>query len=549
MASAAISIEPTTSPSLPTLTTLGQTSITINPSAQETQTPTVVNDDISPVTTPSLRPSLSWNSLRSSLTISKKATTHLGCIVSFSGVLLTIITLSPVFKSQTLTERALELAEWTALKDFIEECREELASGINSQACLRVISAKIPPPPHLDIDLLNSVRRRLPARDHGPDDAHQFSQVEHSVIASNISHGFVVLAIVFAVCIFWTVRGRINRPLRRRRTTKYALEELESSPSLSPAANIFKPVMSTAVVRHPPELETGLRHRAVRNHPIYRHNTLDEAIHAADLSEIRVRLQNGEDVHQHWPYLIYRLAISNKATYIAKRIEVARLCLDFGADINGLEGWNGQSALLIAIHFGNVEVAKLLIANGAIGRYSIPNNHLTALHRCVRLALTESPTRALTIMEMLFKYGAKANQMDKLNETPMHTLLVEAWYARRDEFSVQKLLPIANCLVEHGACMPNLLKDKYLVGNILYNYVQRILDERTKTVSPDIALAVKSPPQIEKTGAELMTERALRWATKRTDSDLEVKGKKPNCRPRLFSSQSVTQVRSVNWCS
>ena len=137
-----------------------------------------------------------------------------------------------------------------------------------------------------------------------------------------------------------------------------------------------------------------------------------------------MRLRNGEDVNEHWPYLIYRLATTPQSTKTAKRLEIARLCLDFGADINARKAWNGQSALNIAIHFGNVDVAKLLIANGATTWSLSSDTNLTALHHCVRLAATGLSRDAQSIMTMLFDYWAKANQADRLGETPLHKLLL-----------------------------------------------------------------------------------------------------------------------------
>ena len=94
---------------------------------------------------------------------------------------------------------------------------------------------------------------------------------------------------------------------------------------------------------------------------------------------------------------------------------------------------------MIAIHFGNVDVAKLLIANGAMICYASPDSNYTALHRCVRLAVTGSAIDALEIMNLLFAHGAKANQTNSLDETPLHNLLIDAWISRHDEQCMEKL--------------------------------------------------------------------------------------------------------------
>ncbi|KAF2869439.1 ankyrin repeat-containing domain protein [Massariosphaeria phaeospora] len=143
-----------------------------------------------------------------------------------------------------------------------------------------------------------------------------------------------------------------------------------------------------------------------------------------------------------------------------------------GADANAIKGWNGQSALMIAIHFGNAEVAKLLIANGATVSYAPPACNLTALHQCVRLAVAGSPVDALDIVKILFQYGANANQADRIGETALHKLLIDAWSLRHDDVCIQNIIPIALCLVQNGARMPTTTKERYLAGNPLWDTVE-----------------------------------------------------------------------------
>ncbi|KAF1830223.1 hypothetical protein BDW02DRAFT_573274 [Decorospora gaudefroyi] len=484
MASTTLTIEPPVTPAsipIPQLTTTSTTT-----TQSENVTELTNRDDVSSAASaPSLRPSVSWTSIRSTFTFSEKTSTHLGWVVALVGALFTVVALSPAFKSQGMSQRALELAEWTALKDFIEECREEVAAGVESQACLKAMKAQIPPPPYVKPGLLEKARRGLLGDRHEFNDTMRVTWTGKQVSAGELpTRGLLVLGIILTMWIFFFLRLEyLSRQLRMNEVPEDASGYSAEPPSvLEP-----EPAISTATVRYPPTTtDRSLRRRTVRTHPIYRHASLDGAIYAADLPEIRIRLQNGENVNEHWPYLIYRLAISPKAPDLAKRIEVARLCLDFGADVNALKGWNGQSALLIAIHFGNVPVAKLLIANGATVGYSPPDSHLTALHRCVRLATTGSSADALEIMEMLFKYGAKANQVDRVNETALHKLLMDSWYARHDDAIFQKLLPVALCLVSHGAhLIPGSLRDKFIVGNSLYDSIQAAIWERSRRIVAD----------------------------------------------------------------
>lgn len=482
MASSALTANATTAPDT-------QPSIdpTPDPTPEEPEPQSVTAD--TPTSAPSLRPSLSWKSFRSSLSISEKTSSHLGWAIALLSVLFTIVALSPAFKSQDMSEKALELAEWTALKDYIEECREELAAGIQSQACLKAMGAKLPPPPYVKPGILDKLRRSLV---HVEVEHNGTSRGPHVVYREIhvpvVIQGIIFLAIVLTACVFLFLSFENGRARIRRRTYAEQPFETEEEKLASPTPRICEPETATTAIRRLPNpLESSVRRRNVRLHPIYRHANLEEAIHHEDMAEIRLRLQNGEDVNKHWPYLIYKLAITPPTKDTPKHLEIAQLCLDFGADVNALKGWNGQSALMIAIHFGNVDVAKLLIANGAMVCYSPPDSNLTALHRCVRLAVTGVSKDALEIMNMLFKYGANPNQTDRAGETALHKLLIDAWLKRHNQACMKKLVPIALCLVEHGASMPETIKERYVIGNPLWDVVHSAIwkTEWPEHVGPD----------------------------------------------------------------
>lgn len=48
-----------------------------------------------------------------------------GWIVALLSLVVTLIAMVPSFRSESMSQRALELAEWTALKDFIENCMQD----------------------------------------------------------------------------------------------------------------------------------------------------------------------------------------------------------------------------------------------------------------------------------------------------------------------------------------------------------------------------------------------------------------------------------------
>lgn len=440
----------------------------------DTPEPQAVTEDASSSPPTSIRSSRSWKSFRSSITLSEKASSHLGWAIAFLSVLFTIVALSPAFKSQDTSEKALRLAEWTALKDYIEECREELAAGIQSQACLRAMKAKLPPPPYVKPGILDRMRRGLLqvhyGQHNGTSRGMQVRQEELHI--PRVVQGIVLLGILLTACVFFFLSFESTRSRIRRQSHPLDAYGQTEEKLVPPMPSAHEGEIATTTIRQPPSpTEGSLRRRAVRTHPIYHRSSLGSAIHHEDMAEIRMRLRNGEDVNQHWSYLIYKLAITPSTAVTGKQLEIAQLFLDFGADVNALKGWNGQSALMIAIHFGNLSVAKLLIANGATVWYSPPDSNLTALHRCVRLALTGSSTDALEIMNMLFEYGADANQADRLGETPLHKLLIDAWFQRHDAACMKKLFPIALCLIQHGAHLPMTIKEKYIIGNPLWGAV------------------------------------------------------------------------------
>ncbi|VUC37953.1 unnamed protein product, partial [Clonostachys rosea] len=62
------------------------------------------------------------------------------------------ISLLPSFNSQDLSKQALELAQWTALKDYIDKCHSAADSGTISPECNEALSSTLPPPPHVKLN-------------------------------------------------------------------------------------------------------------------------------------------------------------------------------------------------------------------------------------------------------------------------------------------------------------------------------------------------------------------------------------------------------------
>lgn len=111
---------------------------------------------------------------------------------------------------------------------------------------------------------------------------------------------------------------------------------------------------------------------------MYKHADLAEAVGLEDVEEIKLRFVNDEDVNKSRSYLIHTLAMSEKAKLSIARLEIAQLYIHCGADINIVKGWNGESTLMIAIHFNNFAVAELLVDNGADVCYALLGSSLIA---------------------------------------------------------------------------------------------------------------------------------------------------------------------------
>ncbi|KAL2212055.1 hypothetical protein CC79DRAFT_1393302 [Sarocladium strictum] len=84
--------------------------------------------------------------------ISQNRLAVLGAGVTFAGFVIGLAALVPAFAGQDLSQEALELARWTAMKDFIEQCWERKANGPVSDDCENAMAASLPPPPHMDFD-------------------------------------------------------------------------------------------------------------------------------------------------------------------------------------------------------------------------------------------------------------------------------------------------------------------------------------------------------------------------------------------------------------
>jgi hypothetical protein len=47
-----------------------------------------------------------------------------GWVIAFFSLIVAIVSLLPGFNGQELSKKALELAEWTAFKDYMQQCKD-----------------------------------------------------------------------------------------------------------------------------------------------------------------------------------------------------------------------------------------------------------------------------------------------------------------------------------------------------------------------------------------------------------------------------------------
>jgi hypothetical protein len=52
-----------------------------------------------------------------------------GGVLAFATIVFTVLALAPAFSGQKISKESLDLAKWTAWKEFIEKCNEVVVSG------------------------------------------------------------------------------------------------------------------------------------------------------------------------------------------------------------------------------------------------------------------------------------------------------------------------------------------------------------------------------------------------------------------------------------
>jgi hypothetical protein len=154
------------------------------------------------------------------------------------------------------------------------------------------------------------------------------------------------------------------------------------------------------------------------------------------VSRLRELLETYDDVTER------DISYGRKALHVARHVDVAKLLIQNGADVNAVNKYNWTS-----LHFttskGHADVAKLLIQNGADVN-AVDKNNCTSLH------FTTSKGH-VDVAKLLIQNGADVNAVDKDNWTSLH---VAARYGHVD---------VAKLLIHNGADVNAVDKWKHSV--------------------------------------------------------------------------------------
>ncbi|KAI9715781.1 MAG: hypothetical protein M1812_005780 [Candelaria pacifica] len=122
----------------------------------EAPTSPTQSPDLSPASSlgpPHLAPQSSrWNRMKRRV-ISKPLESILTLMLALGGWLTAIVALLPSFTGK-------DLAEWTAAKDFREQCRQDKASNISTSDCESALKKVLPYPPHVSKDVFEAAEKR-----------------------------------------------------------------------------------------------------------------------------------------------------------------------------------------------------------------------------------------------------------------------------------------------------------------------------------------------------------------------------------------------------
>ena len=144
------------------------------------------------------------------------------------------------------------------------------------------------------------------------------------------------------------------------------------------------------------------------------------------------------------------------ARYPDEGVELARLLIDQGANIEATDK-GGWTALHVAAHNLNLELARFLVHKGAKTNAAIPSNGSTALHLVAdcRKVVAERHLGDLLhvrdIVQALLEGGADINARDADGKVPLHRAVKSSWSKAGDSVREGWNPAVCKLLAEKGA--------------------------------------------------------------------------------------------------
>ncbi|TAQ88128.1 hypothetical protein B7494_g3513 [Chlorociboria aeruginascens] len=408
-----------------------------------------------------------WARFRRATRLSDRTIANLGWIIALFSMCVTAVALSPAFVGQNISQEALELAKWTAMKDYIENCETKLAQGISSSECLKALTIDLPPPPYLKVSPFTQIAKRFSSsRFKGLTDADNFNRE----IIQRLSELITVLLVVSFVILGFLIFRDNRKKLREWKDREEALDASpihqlrdfstpprQPSPFIEPQIIQVVPRSTASAVQG---LESGDRTGLVRriNSSIpantgYKHYNLCEAIKKLDLDEFRLRIDQGDDVNAHynlWPHTPLKFALllddtspKVQSTTLIKKLwreekkEMAQILIEMGADLE-MKDRHGETALLLAASQESQDAVALLVREGASVNARLSDNR-TALH----LATMINEQKYTAMCRSLLEAGADAMARDDKGRTPLHYAVNakhRPWYDNRPPAMISLLI-------------------------------------------------------------------------------------------------------------
>ena len=140
-------------------------------------------------------------------------------------------------------------------------------------------------------------------------------------------------------------------------------------------------------------------------------DALDIAMHSSHVDCVRVLLEMGATVESRG--MIPRLFRFGLFIKDPSSLEIVRLLLKWGADVNVEEGPSGETPLARAVIFGAIELVMLLLNHGAAVNQAVTATGTTALHMAVSVD-------RVTLSRRLVEAGADIYAVDAVGRmTPL----------------------------------------------------------------------------------------------------------------------------------